>query len=89
MREQGPILELVLNAQRRIRLLEKLDESADEEQTQKQRSNVNGRRSRKSKQPIEETEKKQDSHGHVIFGRTENVKMENVERSIELKVGVI
>jgi hypothetical protein len=92
MREQGPILELVLNAQRRIRLLEQLDESTDEE-SKKQLSKLNGRRIKK---PSKDGPKKQDDahveqkpadlHQQVIFAKTENIKMDSIERTVELKV---
>lgn len=89
MREQGPILELVLNAQRRIRLLEKLDESTDEDM-KKPYGKINGRRARKSKEPPpkkqDEPEQKPFQSQEVIFGKTENIKMDPIERTVELKV---
>lgn len=92
MREQGPILELVLNAQRRIRLLEQLDETSEDES---KKSKVNGRRSKKAdkdkygqkKQDDLQSDQKSNNaySSSLIFGKTENIKMDNIERTVELK----
>ncbi|KAI6179410.1 Lon protease-like protein, mitochondrial [Aphelenchoides besseyi] len=93
MRDHGNILELVLNAQRRIRLLERLDESNDED-AKKNYSKLNGRRTRRStreekgakrKQEDNETPEKQSVEPQIIYGKTENLVMESVERTVELK----
>lgn len=88
MREVGPVMELVLNAQRRIRFLEQLDEAAIEEDPKKPFAKLNGRRNRK---PTKDGQKKLDdgeqkpTESYVIFGKTENIKMDTIERTVELK----
>ncbi|KAI6203521.1 Lon protease-like protein, mitochondrial [Aphelenchoides besseyi] len=93
MRDHGNILELVLNAQRRIRLLERLDEATDED-AKKNYSKLNGRRTRRStreekgakrKQEDNETTEKQSVEPQIIYAKTENLVMESVERTVELK----
>jgi hypothetical protein len=94
MREQGPIMELVLNAQRRIRLLEQLDDSIIEEDQKKSFGKLNGRRNRKpskdvSKKVDETNAEQKSTESDLIFGKTENIKMDPIERTVELKVSLI
>lgn len=91
MREQGPIMELVLNAQRRIRLLEQIDDSAIEEDQKKSSGKLNGRRNRKtskdlSKKTDDTTAEQKTTEFDLIFGKTENIKTDTIERTVQLKV---
>ena len=104
MRDQGSVVELVLNAQRRIRLLERVDEFIEDEKFTK----LNSRRTRKHSRGDEKSAKRklddaataiasESGSGEkkaafaatgeqtIIYGRTENVNMETVEKTVELK----
>lgn len=96
MRDHGSYLELVLNAHRRIRILEKLEDVPTEEVT-KSISKLNGRRTRKIKEEKpkkrdipEEAVPKEDSgkpeEPKLIFAKTENVTIDNIDRTMEMKV---
>lgn len=98
MRDLGSVIELILNAQRRIRILEQIDESSDP--VGSQLSKLNGRRSGKQKRetlikkrekettdsstPIEENNAEKESK--IVYAKTENIVMEPFERTVEIKV---
>lgn len=92
MRDLGSVIELILNAQRRIRLLEPI---MDQEEPSV--SKINGRRAgRKREDKAEKKEKKDeqaekveplvDKEPHIIYGRTENVIIDPIDKTVEVKV---
>uniref|UniRef100_A0A1I7RL37 Lon protease homolog, mitochondrial n=1 Tax=Bursaphelenchus xylophilus TaxID=6326 RepID=A0A1I7RL37_BURXY len=100
MRDHGSYLELVLNAHRRIRILEKLDDTSvlDSEAT-KGVSKINGRRVKKVKDDRKKKEipedpvhsgdaKSSEKSDKLVFAKTENVTIENIERTVEMKASM-
>ncbi|CAI4221214.1 unnamed protein product [Auanema sp. JU1783] len=83
MRDHGKVLELVLSAHRRIRLLEQFTEEASEESVPK---NINERRSRRKQVPVPpSTRPQQQDKSSIVLGKTENVASEPALRNTETK----
>lgn len=98
MRDLGSVIELVLNAQRRIRILEPIDEASD---PMLNVSKLNGRRSGKLKREnlVKKRDKDtttdtvEDNHtekeSKIIYAKTENILTEPFEKTVEVKVSMI
>uniref|UniRef100_A0A914ZSH4 Lon protease homolog, mitochondrial n=1 Tax=Parascaris univalens TaxID=6257 RepID=A0A914ZSH4_PARUN len=99
MRDLGAVIELILSAQRRIRILEAVDDSPEDSSTGSV-GRVNGRRvgqqrrtGKPSKVGKEKGEKEKDSapgpdlnlEPTLILAKTENVITEPIERTVEVK----
>lgn len=96
MRDLGSVIELVLNAQRRIRILEPIDETADPVLPI---SKLNGRRSGKQKRETVVKKREKDTtlsdtveennaekETKIIYAKTENIPTEPFEKTVEIKV---
>ncbi|VDK44271.1 unnamed protein product [Anisakis simplex] len=97
MRDLGSVIELILSAQRRIRILESVDDISDDSNAGASVGRVNGRRvgqqrRRSSKVSKEKEKEKESSPGPepsseptVILAKTENVITEPIEKTVEVK----
>ncbi|KAK6730437.1 hypothetical protein RB195_007109 [Necator americanus] len=85
MRDHGKIMELVLSAHRRIRILEPVDEAATG--TEEPHKILNGRRAgiRKKGSPTQKPPTPPPERSSILLVRTENVIAEPAERSNETK----
>ncbi|KAH7727604.1 ATP-dependent protease La family protein [Aphelenchoides avenae] len=92
---QGQVIELILNAQRRIRLLEPIAEQEEPSVTK-----INGRRAGRKREekaekkakkeekvemPVEKVDEKVEKASRIIYGRTENVVVEPIDKTVEVK----
>lgn len=98
MRDLGTMVELIVSAHRRIRIIEPIDETeAPVEESQAQTmSRINNRRTGQKgngKRPVkkeESVEKKDEApeEKRIILARTENVGSDPIERTVEIKASM-
>ncbi|VDD85808.1 unnamed protein product, partial [Enterobius vermicularis] len=91
-RDLGAIVEVILSAQRRIRILESVDDSAPDGTALNGRRSSQQRRTGKVSKSKEKTEKEVDQESEaiqpeptIILARTENFVAEPIESTVEMK----